>query len=169
MLILQYNRSRLNYFQFFMQKLSHKSIYNLYKSFSSLHKETNKFGFIFFWFFFNFYGIYKSLDKTTKKDRIYLQESPQEVSLHRNALGHKNSHNQAPGGGGELAASEVGRGGQQMSLSCKWAHPWSIAVLGEAGDAAGERRWRSSGNTAALAQCPARWGAKCSEHGPICH
>jgi hypothetical protein len=48
---------------------------------------------------------------------------------------------------------------KQMTRGCDWAHLWSIGALGEAGGAAGERRWRSSDGATAVAQSPTRWGA----------
>jgi hypothetical protein len=46
-----------------MQKLSVKSIAMLYKSCIFIYRETNKFGFAFFWFFCEFLGILQDPEK----------------------------------------------------------------------------------------------------------
>jgi hypothetical protein len=111
MYILQYNKSWVNEFHFFMQNLSHKSIYNLYKSCSTLHKETGKIGFTILWFVCEFLCNLQDSDTTQKNWRIFLQIEPwKRLNPHKNALVTKNLHTTALGGGGELAAGDVGPG-----------------------------------------------------------
>jgi hypothetical protein len=49
-----------------MQKLSHKSMIILHKSCSALNKETNKIGFLIFWFFCEFIWSLQDAGKTQK-------------------------------------------------------------------------------------------------------
>jgi hypothetical protein len=62
-----------------MHYLSHKSIYNIYKSCSALHKETDKIGFTFFCFFFNFYGIYKITGQAHKRIESIFTQVPRKI------------------------------------------------------------------------------------------
>jgi hypothetical protein len=52
--ILRYQRSRYITFLFFMSKISGNSLYKFNKSCSVLHQESNKIGFAFFRFFYDF-------------------------------------------------------------------------------------------------------------------
>jgi hypothetical protein len=142
-----------------MQKLSHKSMIILHKSCSALNKETNKISFLFFDFSVNLYGFYKMQAKhKSKEESIGTQVPSKSFSFTEIPSGQKLSQisprwwrraRRRWGGAGER---------QQTAHPCDWAHLRSIGVLGEHGDVAGERQRRSSGSTAAVAQCLARWG-----------
>jgi hypothetical protein len=70
-----------------MQTLSHKIIYNLYKSCSALHKRTGKIGFTFFWLICEFLQILQVTGKTQRKGRILLHTGPYKLlTLHNHSL-----------------------------------------------------------------------------------
>jgi hypothetical protein len=78
-----------------MQNLSHKSIYNLYKSCSTLLQETKKIGFTFYDFSVNFYAFYKIQAPHKRKEEYFALGSSEPSDFHNSTL---NSNNQAPRG-----------------------------------------------------------------------
>jgi hypothetical protein len=80
-----------------MQNSSHKSIYNLYKSCSTLHKESGKIGFTLFLFFLEFLCNLQVSGTTQRKRRILLHAGPwKDLKLHSYALGTKTFTEQPP-------------------------------------------------------------------------
>jgi hypothetical protein len=76
-----------------MQNPSHKSIYSIYKSSSTLHKKTGKIRFTFLWFFCEFIRNLQVIGKSQVKERIFLHSGPwKQITLHNHAL---RSNNQA--------------------------------------------------------------------------
>jgi hypothetical protein len=61
-----------------MQKLSHKSIYNLYKRCRSTHKEYNKIDFAFLGYFYDFIWILQDSAKTPKRLKNLFMSRPLE-------------------------------------------------------------------------------------------
>jgi hypothetical protein len=116
--ILHKQRSRYFTFQFFKQKLKLKSIYMLWESCSSSHREHNKIGFAFFLFFLRFYKHFTSRWTELKYNLV------------------KDHHNQVPNSqicprpsqqcpeGGRRARRRWGgaRGRKQASGEIDWTH-----------------------------------------------
>jgi hypothetical protein len=133
--MFNYNRSRVHYFQFFIQKLSHKSRVMLYKSCRVLHKETNKIGFTFSWFFCEFLRILQDLGQGQTMVRIYFQKGPWKLlNLHKTT---PTSSNQVPTTpwpsqiyprrlGRARRRWGMARAGKQVTQRCDFAHLGSI-------------------------------------------
>jgi hypothetical protein len=140
-----------------MQKPSHKSIYNLYKSCSTLHKETGKIGFTFLWFFCEFLWNLQVLAKTTKKEQsIYTPVLGNFSGITHIPLllttGSLQEWNQAQGSPAAQGSSQPARDGRSWSTSgpgkragspqVYWWQIWDRGHLWRAPTAAQRRRVR---------------------------
>jgi hypothetical protein len=103
----------------FSCKIYHTKVYTTFTKVVVLFtRELEKFVSHFSNFSLNFYRIYKITGQAHKKDRIYFHAGPwKDLNLHNSTLRHKIPHNPVPGGGGELAAGDVGPG-----QANKWHH-----------------------------------------------
>jgi hypothetical protein len=149
----------------------------LYKSCRVLHQKSNKIGFAFFWFLYNFLGILedpansstlfkKQVTRRSRETLISLQISP---CFALRPLERKVSSQLGPSAGwrrgwpesGELAAAH-GRGKVGSGVPDRWG---SIPQLAWGKGAAGEEARRCSRAAAAWSSAPAksqrRQGKKC--------
>jgi hypothetical protein len=174
---LNYNRSRVNWFQFFMQKLSLKSVHVLCKRCRSADKEDNKIGFAFLRFSVILYEFSKPLDLRVKTLRIYFHSDPRKFwnltdmplglakgslrvfSLHRCALRRGR-------GGREFAASEVGPMQANKKVGVWFSSPqvdWS-QCFGRR-----ELRWAAAARSRQWSRDSQKFGAKRGRGRPCDH
>jgi hypothetical protein len=112
-----------------MQKLSHKSRVMLYKRCGVLHKETNKIGFAFFWFFLEFLHILQVTGQGTHKGKkLFTHRSLETFKPSQLCPRANNPYNQVPDVPGEFAAGDVEPGQVNKWYGASIGHTTDLLV-----------------------------------------
>jgi hypothetical protein len=123
---LRYHTSRFFTFLFFMSNISGNSLYKFNKSCSVLHQESNKIGFSFFQFFYDFLEILQKSGNCTIEDVLFhrgpykeLRHYNHALSLRKNPRKDLGACNVALGHGGGAARPNPAR---PAILPAVWGH-----------------------------------------------
>jgi hypothetical protein len=111
--ILNYTKNTSNWVWIFNSKTTQKTLYSLSIKGSVLHQETNKIGFAFLWYFYDFWWIFEVAANNPKSllqpgPRIKLHIHKRAPAFHKTPFEDLNLHNYAVAGIGETASRRCG-------------------------------------------------------------